>query len=182
MPRPAARLRREGSIHQAVGNKVEAVFLTGTDFGTQNGPFISADAYRDLFQPFHKRVNEWVHKNTTWKAFIHSCGSVETLVPDFIDSGFDILNPLQCSAYGMDPSLLKSKYGDKITFWGGAVDTQKTLPFGTTEQVAAEVKERLRIFGAGGGFVFNAIHNIQAKSPTESVVEMFRLARESARD
>ena len=175
-------LKNLALIHQAVGNKVEAVFLTGTDFGTQNGPFISADAYRDLFQPFHKRVNEWVHKNTTWKAFIHSCGSVETLVPDFIDSGFDILNPLQCSAYGMDPSLLKSKYGDKITFWGGAVDTQKTLPFGTTEQVAAEVKERLRIFGAGGGFVFNAIHNIQAKSPTASVVEMFRLARESTRD
>lgn len=169
-------------IRQAVGNKVCAAFLTGTDFGTQNAQFISNDAYRDLYQPFHKRVNEWVHKNTTWKAFIHSCGSVINLVDDFIDSGFDILNPVQCSACGMDPQTLKDKFGDRIVFWGGAVDTQKTLPFGTVEQVRAEVSERLRIFGKDGGFVFNPTHNIQAKTPVENVVEMFRLCRESAAD
>jgi len=167
-------------IHQAVGDRVSAVFVSGTDFGAQNAPFISPDAYRDLYQPFHKRVNSWIHSHTQWKTFIHSCGAVEPLIADFVEAGFDILNPVQTSAAGMDPATLKKKYGDRIVFWGGLVDTQKTLPFGTTDEVAAEVRERVRVFGKGGGFVANTVHNIQAGCPAESVLEMFRIVREGA--
>lgn len=159
-------------IFSVVGNKVAAVFLTGTDFGTQSGPFISNEAYRDLYQPFHKEVNNWIHKNTEWKSFIHSCGSVYKLLPDFVEAGFDILNPVQCSAAEMDPKSLKSNFGDSLTFWGGGVDTQKTLPFGTPDEVAAEVKSRMDTFGPGGGFVFNTVHNIQARVPTENLTAM----------
>lgn len=159
-------------IFSVVGNKVAAVFLTGTDFGTQSGPFISNEAYRDLYQPFHKEVNNWIHKNTEWKSFIHSCGSVYKLLPDFVEAGFDILNPVQCSAAEMDPKSLKSNFGDSLTFWGGGVDTQKTLPFGTPDEVAAEVKSRIDTFGPGGGFVFNTVHNIQARVPTENLTAM----------
>lgn len=165
-------------IHQVVGDKVSAVFITGTDFGTQRGPFISTEAYRDLYMPFHKAVNDWIHKNTQWKTFIHSCGSVTALIPDFIEAGFDILNPVQCSATDMEPESLKSRFGDQITFWGGGVDTQQTLPFGTPEQVRAEVRERIKVFGKGGGFVFNTIHNVQANTPVENLVAMYETLRE----
>ena len=165
-------------IAPVVGDRVSAVFLTGTDFGTQRGPFISLPAYRDLFKPFHKALNDWVHAHTKWKTFIHSCGSVAALMEDFIDAGFDIFNPVQCSATDMEPKSLKSRFGDRITFWGGAVDTQQTLPFGTPEQVRAEVRERIRAFAPGGGFIFNAIHNIQARTPVENVVALFESLRE----
>ncbi len=160
-------------IYQAVGNKMAAVFVTGTDFGMQTGTFISNNAYRDLYQPFHKIVNDWIHKHTQWKSFIHSCGSVYALIPDFIEAGFDILNPVQCSAAEMNPALLKKQFGDRIVFWGGSIDTQKTLPFGTPEDVRKEVIERIKIFAPGGGFIFNAIHNIQAKTPVENIVALF---------
>lgn len=97
---------------------------------------------------------------------------------DFIDAGFDILNPVQCSAADMEAESLKNRFGDRITFWGGGVDTQQTLPFGTPDQVRAEVRERIRIFGKGGGFVFNAIHNVQAKTPVENVLAMYDCPRE----
>jgi hypothetical protein len=168
-------------IHEVVGEKVSAVFVTGTDFGTQIGPFISRKAYRDLYMPFHKQVNDWMHRNTEWKSFIHSCGSVAALIPDFIEAGFDILNPVQCSAAGMEAAGLKEKYGDRLTFWGGGVDTQQTLPFGTPEQVRAEVRERLRIFGRGGGFVFNTIHNVQARTPVENLLALYETVREDGR-
>lgn len=159
--------------YQAVGNKVAAVFVTGTDFGMQTGTFISNKAYRDLYQPFHKIVNDWIHRHTQWKSFIHSCGSIYALIPDFIEAGFDILNPVQCSAAEMDPARLKKQFGDRIVFWGGSIDTQKTLPFGTPDDVRREVIERIKIFGPGGGFIFNAIHNIQAKTPVENLVALF---------
>ncbi len=143
------------AIHGVVGNRVAAVLVTGTDFGTQRGPFISNRTYQNLYQPFHKQLNDWIHAHTTWKSFIHSCGSVRNLLPDFIQAGFDILNPVQTSAVGMDPQELKSEYGDAFTFWGGGIDTQKTLPFGSVDDVKEEVLERLRILGPGGGFVFN---------------------------
>ncbi len=168
-------------LYAAVGNQVSVVNLTGTDFGAQNGPLVSPQTYRNLFLPFHKQVNDWVHRNTTWKTFIHSCGSVWALVDDFIAAGFDILNPVQCSAARMNPFDLKSKYGDRITFWGGGVDTQSTLPFGTPQEVREEVRERIRAFGPGGGFVFNAVHNIQALVPAENVLAMYRTAREFGR-
>ncbi|HIE19083.1 TPA: methyltransferase, partial [Candidatus Bathyarchaeota archaeon] len=110
-------------LYKAVGNRVTAIFVTGTDFGTQRGPAMSIATYRKLYKPFHKRVNDWVHENTSWKTFIHSCGSVEPLISEFIEAGFDVLNPVQTSAANMDPRMLKKKYGEKITFWGGGVDT-----------------------------------------------------------
>jgi hypothetical protein len=165
-------------LHGVVGERVAAVFVTGTDFGQQTGSFISRRAYRDLFMPFHRAINDWVHAHTTWKTFIHSCGSVVSLLPDFIEAGFDILNPVQCSAAGMDPTTLKARFGNRITFWGGGVDTQYTLPFGTPDEVAAEVAERIRIFGPGGGFVFNTIHNVQARVPVENLIAMYETVRE----
>ncbi len=165
-------------IHRAVGDKVTAVFVTGTDFGTQNGPFISPQSYRDLYQPFHREVNGWIHRHTSWKSFIHSCGSVWALIPDFIAAGFDILNPVQCSAAGMDPRELKKEFGDRLTFWGGGVDTQRTLPFGTPGEVRAEVRERLEIFGTAGGFIFNSTHNVQARVPIENVLAMYETVAE----
>ena len=165
-------------IYQRIGNKIDAVFICGTDFGTQCSLFISPDAYRTMFKPYHKRINDLVHAKSNWKTFIHSCGAVFPLVPEFIAAGFDILNPVQCSATGMDPRWLKREFGKEIVFWGGGVDTQKTLPFGTPEDVRAEVLERCETFAPGGGFVFNAIHNVQALTPTENVVAMVEAVRD----
>ena len=161
-----------------VGDSVQVLFVTGTDFGTQRGPFLSVETYRDLYKPFHGIINTWVHHNTNWKTFIHTCGGVVPLLEDFIEAGFDILNPVQVSAEGMDPTTLKRDYGDRLTLWGGGVDTQKTLPFGTPEEVKREVRERLEVFAPGGGFVFNPIHNIQPNTPVENVVAMFEAVRE----
>jgi hypothetical protein len=165
-------------IHQVVGERVAAVFVTGTDFGTQSGPFISPKTYRDLYMPFHKEVNGWVHRYTTWKTFIHSCGSVVQLIPDFIGAGFDILNPVQTSAAGMDPQGLKNQFGERLTFWGGGVDTQQVLPFGKPEEVRAQVHERMSIFGKGGGFVFNTIHNVQARVPVENLLALYQAVKD----
>jgi hypothetical protein len=168
-------------IYEAVGNRIAAVWTTGTDFGMQNGPFISPKTYRDLYQPFHRRINSWIHEHTTWKSLIHSCGSVRPLLEDFIAAGFDVLNPVQCSAARMNPVELKTEFGQRLTFWGGGVDTQRTLPFGTPDEVRREVRERIKIFGPGGGFVFAAVHNIQACTPVENVLAMFETVRECGR-
>ena len=159
-------------IHAAVGDGVDAVFVCGTDFGTQTSSFCSVATLRELWLPYYRRVNDWIHAHTRWRSFKHSCGAVEKFVPSFIEAGFDILNPVQCSAAGMDPQTLKSRYGERIVFWGGGVDTQRTLPFGTPDEVRREVEERCRVFGRGGGFVFNTVHNVQAGTPVANVVAM----------
>ena len=161
-------------LHKVVGNRITAIFMSGTDFGAQTKPFISNRTYREMYQPFQKRLNNWVHQNTSWKCFLHSCGSIVALMPDLIEAGFDIFNPVQTSASGMDPRVLKERFGDQVTFWGGGVDTQKTLPFGTPEEIRAEVGERIQIFGSGGGFVFNPSHNIQANIPVENLLALFQ--------
>ena len=161
------------------GDMVQVALITGTDFGTQRGPFISVAAYRDLYRPFHKQVNDLIHRRSKWKTFIHSCGSVYQLLPDFIEAGFDILNPVQCSAAEMDPVRLKREFGKDLVFWGGGVDTQKTMAFGSPDQVYREVRERIDIFNQDGGFVFNAIHNIQGNTPVENIEAMFKAIRES---
>lgn len=161
------------TIYSVVGNRVSVIFVTGTDFGTQTGPFISPRTYRELYQPFHKQVNQWIHQHTHWKSFIHSCGSIMQLIPDFIASGFDILNPVQTSAAWMDPLTLKQRFGDQLVFWGGGIDTQQTLPFGSPEVIRSQVLERIRIFGNNGGFVFNPIHNVQANIPVENLLAMY---------
>ncbi|MCP4456235.1 MAG: methyltransferase [Planctomycetes bacterium] len=159
-------------IHAVVGNVIDAVFVCGTDFGTQTSQFCSVDTYEALYAPYYKQVNAWIHEHTTWKTFKHSCGAVEPLMSHFIDSGFDIINPVQCSATGMAPQQLKARYGKDLIFWGGGVDTQHVLPFGSPAEVAEQVRERLEIFGQQGGYVFNTIHNIQANTPVENIVAM----------
>jgi hypothetical protein len=165
-------------VHDAVGSGVDVVFLCGTDFGTQNSTFCSTETFRELYLPYYKKLNDWIHRCTTWKTFKHSCGSVERFIPSFIEAGFDILNPVQCSAAGMDPDHLKTDFGDRLVFWGGGVDTQRVLPFGTPAEVRRQVLERCRIFSRNGGFVFNSIHNLQAKTPVENIVAMFEGVRE----
>jgi len=159
-------------LAERVRENVDAIFLCGTDFGTQAGTFCSAATFRDLWLPYYKKMIDWIHGHTPWKVFKHSCGSVDRFIPLMIEAGFDILNPVQCSAANMSPEHLKSAYGDRITFWGGGVDTQKTLPFGTPDQVRAEVRHRCEVFAPGGGFVFNTIHNVQARTPVENVIAM----------
>jgi hypothetical protein len=165
-------------LYQVVGDRVTAVYMSGTDFGTQRGPFMSPKTYRALYKPFQKRLNDWVHQHTPWKTFMHSCGSVKAFIPDFIEAGFDILNPVQWTADDMDPATLKARFGDQVTFWGGGVDTQDTLPFGAPDEVRDQVRERIRIFGPGGGFVFNTIHNVQPQVPVENLLAMYETVRE----
>jgi uroporphyrinogen-III decarboxylase len=121
-------------------------------------------------------MNDWVHHNTGWKTFYHTCGSIPNLIGDMADAGADILNPVQCSAHGMEAKGLKARFGDRLTFWGGGVDTQKTLPFGTPEEVLAEVRERISIFSSGGGYILNPIHNVQARTPVDNLLAFFRAA------
>jgi len=165
-------------IHSAVGDAVDVVFVCGTDFGTQSSSFCSVATFRELYFPYYKQVNDWIHGHTNWRTFKHSCGSVERFIPSFIEAGFDILNPVQCSAAGMGAEHLKSAFGDRIVFWGGGVDTQKVLPFGTPAEVRAQVLERCEVFARDGGFVFNTIHNVQARTPVENIVAMIDAVRE----
>ena len=160
-------------IYQAVGDKVHVVFVDGTDLAAQNTLFCSPDGYRDLYLPFSRKVNDWIHANTKWKTLKHCCGGCEPLIEGFIEAGFDILNPVQTSASRMDPQYLVDTYGGRIVFWGGGVDTQQTLPFGTADEVRQQVTERVKIFGRENGFVFNTIHNIQCNTPVENVLAMF---------
>jgi hypothetical protein len=163
------------------GDRIQVAMTTGTDFGTQRAPFISNAAYRDLFQPFHKRINELIHQRSKWKVFIHSCGSIYRLIPDFIEAGFDILNPVQCSAAEMDAARLKQEFGEDLVFWGGGVDTQQTLAFGTPQQVYDEVRQRIDLFNRDGGFVFNTVHNLQGNTPIDNVQALFRAIENSSR-
>ena len=157
-------------IHERIGDAVDAVVICGTDFGTQTSSFCSVETFYALWFPYYQRVNDWIHAHTGWKTFKHSCGSVERFLPAFIECGFDILNPVQCSAAHMEPEYLKEKYGRDLVFWGGGVDTQKTLAFGSPAEVREQVLRRCEIFGENGGYVFNTIHNIQARTPVENIV------------
>lgn len=163
---------------KALGSSVDAVFVCGTDFGTQSSQFCSPNTFASLYAPYYRWINDWIHTNTTWKTFKHSCGAIVPLLPGIIECGFDIINPVQCSAANMDPKLLKKEFGRDIVFWGGGVNTQHTLSFGTPEEVRAETLSRLEVFGRGGGYVFNAIHNIQANTDVENVAAMIDAVKE----
>jgi hypothetical protein len=159
-------------IARAIGDGFDVAWVCGTDFGTQSSTFCSIGTYTELYKPYYRKVNDWIHAHTSWKTFKHCCGAVESFMDAFMDSGFDIINPVQWTARGMEPKLLKKKYGSRLTFWGAGVDTQKTLPFGTPAQVREEVLSICEIFAPGGGFVFNTIHNIQANTPIANIVAM----------
>ncbi len=164
-------------LKEALGDKIQALYVSGTDFGTQLDTLIRKDLFVEMYKPFYRKINDWIHEHTCWKTFYHSCGAIKSFIPEFIDMGVDILNPVQCSAVGMEPKELKDTFGDNIVFWGGAVDTQKTLPFGTPKEVYAEAKERCDIFKKGGGFVFNSVHNIQAGTSPENILAFFEAAK-----
>ncbi len=165
-------------LHNVIGNRIDVVFTCGTDFGTQNSAFCSTETFDRVWLPYYRKVNDWIHQNTSWKTFKHSCGAVEPLMKHFIDAGFDIINPVQINAAGMDSVKLKKNYGDKLVFWGGGVDTQGAFAFGTPAQVRNQVKKQCEILNDNGGFVFNTIHNIQANVPFMNVVAMLDALRE----
>lgn len=157
---------------EAVGHHVQ-ILQFNDDFGMQDAPFVSTRMFRELIMPHYKRGLDWVHANTSMKVFLHSDGAIAPLIPSILEMGVDILNPIQTSARGMDPRSLKDAYGDRLVFWGGSLDCQQTLPFGSADEVAREVREHVRVFAPGGGYVFAPVHNIQAKVPPENVIAMF---------
>jgi uroporphyrinogen-III decarboxylase len=165
-------------LWKVIGNKIDVVFTCGTDFGTQNSTFCSTETFDRVWLPYYKKVNNWIHQNTDWKTFKHSCGAVEPFMSHFIESGFDIINPVQINASGMDSRKLKEKYGDKLVFWGGGVDTQGAFAFGTPFLVKEQVKSQCDILNKNGGFVFNTVHNIQANVPFENVIAMLDALKE----
>lgn len=155
------------------------IIQMGDDMGTQEACQISPATYREKIFPCHKKIYQTIHDHPSHPyVFLHSCGSIEPLIPHIIDAGVQILNPVQTSAAGMEPEKLKKKYGDALTFWGGGCETQSTLPNGTPDEVAEQVKRRIEIFAPGGGFVFNQVHNVQANIPPLNVVAMFDAAYE----
>jgi hypothetical protein len=159
-------------LFSIAGNVVDVVYLCGNDFGTQQSTFCDLEGFREFYVPYYRKMTDWIHANTGWKVFKHSCGAVEPLLQGFIEAGFDILNPVQISAAGMNPERLKEKYGKQLVFWGGGVDTQKVLAFGTPEDVRKQVRELCSVFSREGGFVFNTVHNIQANVPVTNVAAM----------
>ncbi len=165
-------------FNEAFGENIDAVFICGTDFGTQSSTFCSTEQFEDMWMPYYQRINNWIHENTQWKTFKHSCGAVESFMPKFIEAGFDLINPVQINATGMDPVHLKKEYGKDLVFWGGGIDTQKTLPYATPEKVREETLRLCEIFSKDGGFVFNTVHNIQANVPVENLVAMVEALKE----
>ena len=143
------------------------------DLGAQRGPLISEKMFRTLIKPYYKKLFPYIKKKTGAKLFMHCCGSIKQFIPDFIEVGVDILNPVQTSAENMEPHVLKSEFGKDICFWGGGIDTQQTLPFGTPQQIRDEVKRNIDVLGKDGGFVFAPIHNIQATVPLENFIAMW---------
>mgnify|MGYP002796316640 CR=1 FL=1 len=154
------------------------VKICGTDFGTQRGPFVNPDVFKEFYLPYYKKMNGWIHQHTEWKTLKHCCGGIFPILPLLIEGEFDAVNPVQCSAAGMDPQTLKDTYGKDILFWGGGVDTQKVLPFGTPEEVKDQVKERCEIFSKDGGYIFNTIHIIQANTPVKNIAAMIEAVKE----
>jgi hypothetical protein len=165
-------------LHPVIGDNIDAVYICGTDFGTQDSTFCAPEQFDDLWLPYYRRINDWVHTHTNWKTFKHSCGAVEPFMSRFIAAGFDIINPVQINAKGMDPVHLKKTYGKDLVFWGGGIDTQKVLPYETPEKVREEVLRLCEIFAKDGGFVFNTVHNVQANVPVENLAAMINAVKE----
>jgi len=166
-----------GRMIDELGDLID-VAVTADDFSGQNGLLFSRETYQRLVKPRHARLFELIHRRSNAKVFFHSCGSVRTAIPDLIDAGVDILNPVQVSATGMDSADLKREYGRDLVFWGGGVDTQFVLGAGTPQQVRDEVRRRMTDLMPGGGFVFNAVHNIQANVPPENIIAMWETFQE----
>jgi len=163
----------------AVGDLID-VIMVSDDLGGENGPLISPELYRDLIKPAQRKLWQFIKSNTEAYLFLHSCGSISKFIPDLMEMGVEILNPVQVSAKDMDTKRLKEEFGDKLTFWGG-VDTQRVLPFGSPEDVDREVRKRIADMAIGGGYVLTAVHNIQAGVPPENICMMYDAARRYGR-
>ncbi len=170
------QLRMIGHILEEAGDLVDIVNVAD-DLGMQTGPLFSVATYRKMLKPWHRKIYSFVRAHTRAKLMLHTCGSVRELIPDLIDIGVEILNPVQVSAQGMEPGRLKEEFGNELCFWGG-IDTHRVLPFGSCEEVRAEVRRTISQLGAGGGYVLGAVHNIQPEVPPENICAMFDAALE----
>ena len=150
--------------------------MVSDDLGGENAPLISPDLYREMVKPAQKKLWQFIKDNTEAQLFQHTCGNVYSLIPDLIEIGVDILNPVQVAAKDMDSKRLKEEFGDRLTFWG-AIDTQRVLPYGSPEDVETEVKKRIADMAPGGGYVLTAVHNIQAGVSPENICMMYDAAK-----
>ena len=169
-------MERTRSIMSEIGDLIDVVYVAD-DLGAQNGPLFSPQMYRQLLKPRQKKLFETIKRGNEVKILYHTCGSVIEFIDDLVEVGVDILNPVQTSAAGMDPKVLKERFGHKVCFWGG-IDTQSILPFGTPDQVREEVKRCMDVLAPGGGFVVAAIHNIRPEVPPENIVAMIEAVHE----
>ncbi|MFA6175332.1 MAG: uroporphyrinogen decarboxylase family protein [Phycisphaerae bacterium] len=175
-----AYLPRVEKYIEAVGDYVQ-VIQVNDDLGSQNGPLLSPELYREIVKPYHKKLWGFIKEKSGKPILLHSCGSIYKLIPDLIEIGVDALNPVQVSAADMDTARLKKEFGRDITFWGGGCDTQNVLGTGTPEQVRDEVRRRVNDLASGGGFVFCQVHNIQANVPPENIMAMYTELSEISR-
>jgi uroporphyrinogen decarboxylase len=159
-------------VIESVGDIVDVIRF-GDDLGMDSGPLMSPDTYRAIFKPRHAALNAYVHERSPMKTFLHSCGSLYDLLPDIIETGVDILNPVQISARNMEPQKLKAEFGSDIVFWGGGADTRAVLPRGTTEEVKDHVRRNIEVLAPGGGFVFATAHNMLPDVPAANIEAMF---------
>lgn len=171
-----AAAKRFEQYLDAVGSYIDVIVISGYDYGGQSREMFNPELFATHYVPAWKNVTDVIHRYDHVKAWVHSCGAVGGFVPHFIDAGVDCLNPVQWTAAGMDLSHLKSRYGDRLTFWGGAISTQRTFPFGSPEDVAAEAKEVLDIMAPGGGYVVNPIHNVLPEVPVDNIIALYRTA------
>jgi hypothetical protein len=165
-------------IFAVVGNKVNAVILCDTNFGTEKTTFSTAEQFDAFYLPYYKQVNDWIHENTQWKTFKHSQGIVDELLESFIKAGFDIINPVETFATGLPLEKLKEKFGKELVFWGGGIDTRNVLPFGNPEEVRAQVLNNCEILSKNGGFVFSPVNTIPPNVPVENMVALFEAIKE----
>lgn len=158
-----------------IGDLVDIVMI-GDDLAGQEGPLFQPEFYRTIVKPRQKKLVQHIKSLTKAKIWYHTCGGCKVYIPELIDNGIDILNPIQIGAEGMNPAELKAEFGEKLVFWGGGIDAQHILPFADPKEVREEVRKNLKIFMPGGGYVFNSIHNIQAGVPAENIVALYDAA------
>lgn len=164
-------------VCRSVGD-IADIIRFGDDLGMTSGPFMSPEIYRQLFKPRHKILCDYVKTHSSMHTFIHSCGSISLLMPDLIDAGIEIFNPVQTNAAGMEPRFIKKEFGKNCTFWGGGIETVGTLNGTDREKIRSQVLERIEILGEGGGFVFNTVHNILPDVPPENIIAMYEAVKE----
>ncbi len=162
---------------EAVGDVVDIIKF-GDDLGSTTGPFFSNEVYREYFMPRHKMMCDYVKAHSSMHTMLHCCGGIYELIPDLINAGFEILNPVQINAINMEPQRLKNEFGKEVTFWGGGCDTSRTLNRATPAEIKKHVRDNLEIFSKGGGYVFNTVHNIMPDVPPENIVAMFEAVHE----